>query len=136
MTIRSEVFNFTNVPRSKKVMLAAGSKQLVAIEAQNKDKQYGFVERLEMGPELYAGQCLTYVEKGWCSIMIMNTNVHPVEITVPPVEIQDFVELPIPERSIKMREKERKERSDKLNEFINLDHLNEEKRKKIWGLIK
>lgn len=135
LLVGMEKFHFNNKPRNVKVMLAARTKKLVNLEVLNKDKKEGYVENIDIGPGIFAGKCLTTIKDGKCSIFVINTNNFDVEASIPPIEVDDFLELPKAERSIKMSEEEHKERMDKLKELIDLSELNQEEKDSILDIV-
>lgn len=130
-----EKFDFSNFPRGKKVMLAARTKQRVDLEVLNREKKDGYLEQIDMGPGVYGGKCLTRVIDGKCAIFVINTNNHDVELSIPPVELDEYVELPVCERSIHFEGEEKGARLQRLLQLIKLDHLNDHERAAVVKII-
>ncbi|KAJ8671314.1 hypothetical protein QAD02_002573 [Eretmocerus hayati] len=60
------------------ICLPARTRKLCRIRVKNPDKETGYVERIHVGPNIFAGECLVRNKGGYASLFIINSNSNPV----------------------------------------------------------
>lgn len=138
LILGDEKIRFCNHPSFD---LPPRSKKLVSIPVNNINQREGYVRRINAGPGIYLGEVLATQRDGVVQIFAINSTTEHVNITVPPVQLEDFEARPPLARSARLGSpgvdegQSAVDRLLKLSALLQLDEMNEEEKTSIIGSI-
>lgn len=122
-----EEISFCNHPSFD---LPPRTKKLVSIPVKNVNQRKGYVRKISLGPGIYLGEVLATQENGFIKVFAINCTTNYVNLTVPPIELEEFEIHPPLARTVRLgdpgkdNEKSAAERLSKLSTILELDELN------------
>ncbi|KAJ8671400.1 hypothetical protein QAD02_002659 [Eretmocerus hayati] len=113
------------------------SKKMIKLRVKNNLKS-GYLERINAGTGVYLGEALVSQTDGFVKVYAINSTADNVNLTIPPVKLQEFEFLKSSKNEYKQKynsdfDKISADRVAKLTKLINMDHLNEEEKASLIG---
>ena len=72
------------------IKLPARHKVLVTLPVKRNELLSGYVQKIKAGPGLFLGEALVTPQNGKIKIFAMNATSEDIELTLPPIELEDF----------------------------------------------
>ena len=72
------------------IKLPARHKVLVTLPVKRNELVSGYVQRIKAGPGIFLGEALVTPQNGKIKIFAMNATSEDIELTLPPIELEDF----------------------------------------------
>lgn len=121
-----------DVPKPCKIIVPARTRKLVTLCIdKSSDVSEGYLERLEVGKGIILGENLARVINGKAKVFAINTTMHDVEISLPPVKLQD-VDIYDPHKNLSNDvPKHSSERVEKLLKLFDFSGLNDEEKSSV-----
>ena len=137
-----------NLPESNKVSpcvinLPARVRKYIKLPIENTDLKEGYLESIEAGTGVYLGENLVKCTDGHIKVFAINTTHSDIQITIPPIKLQEF-EIPkiVESNSLSKKrepenppEKSPVDRISNLLKIFNFSHLNEIERDSLLDPI-
>ena len=124
-----------------KIKLPARQKVLVQIPIKNTHLNEGYIEKVNAGPGIFMGMSLVKKIGTTAKCYAINTTSEDIELTLPPVDLEDFTVVSPAARSgaypplSTEGQKERATRFAKLLKILDLKDLNEEENDNILSIL-
>lgn len=124
------------------IKLKARSKTLVEIPIIKSNLSEGYIDRIEAGPGIYAGQALVSNVNQRVRLYMINSTNENVELSIPPLQLEECIVAPSLPRSFKDVETAEKEDIDFAKRFstlldnLHLEGLNDEEKDSILNVFK
>ena len=124
------------------VSLPPRMKTLITVPVKNIERQEGYIRRLDTQPGVYIGEVLVSQENGLVRIFAINTNHDSVTLSIPPVELEEFIEIPPSPRSARTgnpnqeRSKADAARLVQLTKFLDMQDLSDSEQASILEIVK
>ena len=74
--------------------LPARMKKLISIPIANNEIKERYLEKIATGLGIYLGESLVRQEKGYAKVYAINTNTHTIDVTLAPIELEDYRIIP------------------------------------------
>ena len=140
--IQSQLGNFpiSNKRKGVTLKLKARTKQLVTIAAKTTDLNEGYLSQIPTGPGVYLGESLVAIRDGNIQVYCINTSTQDIEISIPPVEVEEFELVePSPRTEKKAHGNTRSasltaNRHNELIATLDLTNLNFEEKKSLFKI--
>lgn len=114
-------------------------KKLIRVPVKNKDREVGYIRRIIAGPGVFMGEVLGRQKEGFVLIYAINTTNNHINLTLPPVKIEECEIHPPLERSNNAPELDETQaaadRLAKLSHFLKLDGLSEAEKVSILQTV-
>ncbi|KAH0553330.1 hypothetical protein KQX54_001127 [Cotesia glomerata] len=78
------------------------TRKSIKIPVKNYNLEEGYIKRIDCGPGIFVGEAVVKPKDGHIKIFAINCTHHPVNLTIPPVELEDFEVLPPLARSARL----------------------------------
>ena len=127
---------------SSSFRLPPRSRTLVALPVKEPGIKEGYIKKLTTQPGVFMGEALVRQQNGSAKLYAINTTPNPVTVTIPPVELEAFIELPPSPRSSRTGnpnvDKSRADSSRliQIAKILELDGLNEDEQSSILEIIR
>ena len=140
--IQSQLGNFpiSNKKKGVTLKLKARTKQLVTIAAKTTDLKEGYLSQIPPGPGVYLGESLVAIRDGNIQVYCINTSNQDIEISIPPVGVEEFELVePSPRTEKKAHGNTRSaslaaNRHNELIATLDLTNLNFEEKKSLFKI--
>ena len=121
------LFGYTNIH------VPARTKKQIQLKLKNNNLSEGYIRKILCGPGIFLGESLVRNQNNVARVFIINSTAKEVDLTILPVELEEFEVVPSLVRSFKGVENLEKQkqlglRSAKLLEIFKLTDLSEEER--------
>ena len=119
------------------VSLSPRTKTLITVPVRNTERREGYIRRLDTQPGVYVGEVLASQENGFVKIFAINTTHDYMTLSIPPVELEEFIEIPPSPRSARTgnpnegRSKADAARLVQLAKLLDMQDLSESERASI-----
>ena len=128
-------------PKSSKFILRARTKTPVAINLQNTTLKTGYLPRIKTPDNIFIGEAVVNNFDQKCYVMAVNSYEEDAEVEIPPQELQPFELLEESEDFFDSDESDTetvptKDRLQRIEDSLHLDHLNKEEKEHVLALIK
>ena len=128
------LFGYTNIH------VPARTKKQIQLKLKNTNLSEGYIRKILCGPGIFLGESLVRNQNNVARVFIINSTAKEVDLTIPPVELEECEVVPSLVRSFKGVENLEKQkqlglRSAKLLEISKLTDLSEEERESLIPII-
>ena len=125
--------------KNQLITLPARSRKIITLNTNSNLKE-GFLERIDAGNGIFLGNSLVGCENGKIKVFAINSTLRDVELTLPPVEIQEFEVLNPDEPKGKISHNLEQSstlntRLSKILEVLDLSCLNDEEKSSLIEVI-
>ena len=143
-TIKHKLGEFpfsTPAQKGRTLILKPRTKQLVTLPVKNTDLSEGYLPLMPTGPGVFLGESLAAVEDGNIHVYCINTSTKNVELSVPPVTLEEFEIINFSAGSEKdsntndSRKETLSDRFRKLVKELHLENLNVEEKESLLKSI-
>lgn len=119
------------------ITLPARTRKQVFVRVANPEIKYGYVPKLNAGPQVYLGNAVVSNHHGVAYLYAINSSGEDIELAIPTVKIYPFDELSQRKESIKIHSDsgKREDRIGKILRLLRLEHLNEEEKLNVTRLV-
>lgn len=137
LTLKSKELNFCNHPSFD---LPPRTKKLMKIPVKTTNLKEGYIKRINCGPDIFIGECLTLQKNGAVNLFAINSTFDHIHVTIPPVQLDEFETQPSLVRSVKsnnlnINNNLTATRIKTLFKILKLDQLNEEEKTSILACV-
>ena len=121
--------------------LAARTRQSVSLPIRNFSVAEGYLRRIDAGPGIFIGESLVSQVDGQAKIFCINTTTRDVELTIPPIELEEYeIVTPSPRKSEKFlnnqsTRSEKAKRTAELIKIVDMGDLNSEEKDSLIELF-
>ena len=141
--IQNEFGNFSILIENKAITLnlKARTKQLITLPAKPTNLKEGYLPKIPAGPGVYLGKSLVRVKEGTVRVYCINTSTQDLQISIPPVEIEEFEKIEPNPRTKKRATRNKnatnssRSRHEELINSLNLTNLNSEERESLHKVL-
>lgn len=119
-----------------RIVLPARSRKLVSLTIDKLNNlSEGYLERINAEKEVILGESLVRAVNSHVKVFAINTTLHDLEVSLPPVKLQE-VEIFIPNKKVQKNiSKNTANRMNKLLKLFNFSNLNEEEKNSLLDPI-
>ena len=122
------------------IHVPARTKKQIQLKLKNANLNEGYIRRILCGSRIFHGESLVRNQNGMAKVFIINSTAKEVDLTIPPVELEECEVIPSLVRSFKGIENLEKQkqlglRLAKLLKMLNLSDLSEEERESLIPII-
>lgn len=112
-------------------ILPARTKKLISLIACNNNLSQGYLPRINAGQGIYIGEGLVNYDNGTVRVLAINTTLQDVELSVPPVTIEEVEVYNIEESPESKHNEIIDKRTEQLLKIINFSGLSEEEKNSL-----
>ena len=133
--------NFPNLNASSPytITLPARTRKLTTLPIVSTNLQEGYLNKISVGPGVFIGESLVRPENGMVKLYAINKTLRDIELTIPPVELQEIESLQASQGQTLMKAKESEGESQKqladrfsrLLKIFNFSGLNDEEKSSL-----
>lgn len=119
-------------------MIPTRTRKQIFVRVANPDIRYGYVPKLDVGPQVYLGNAVVSNHEGIAPLYVINSMEEDIELAIPTVKLHPFEEMKIQEpinSEILEALKTKEERVKRILQLLRLDHLNKEEEASVVRLI-
>ena len=111
-------------------------KNYIKLTVANLDINEGYLARLNLGPGIYIGDALVEVRENLVSLYCINSSASEVELTKPPVTLDEFEMVKFKNQTLKETSKNQEDdKIGRLVDILNISDLNIDERKNLLYTI-
>lgn len=137
-------FSFSIPPKKGKILfLKARTKQIISLPVLNDDLSEGYLSLVSAGPNVFLDNSLVAIKDGNILIHCINSGTRDVELSIPPVNLEEVESIKFSSAFKKVNKNEEKsenkvnfsDRIKKLENELDLEHLNAEGKESLLNCI-
>ena len=124
-----------NLVPTEVIELPARTRKLITLHVNNYSPKEGYLRKIDAGTGIFLGENLVKSEKGIVKIFAINSNLHDIKLTIPPVELEEFETPSLNNKIITCQSVSKKcilaERLPKIMKHFDFSNLNNEEKASI-----
>ena len=123
------------------IRLSARQKVLVTLPVKNNNLETGYIRKIQAGPGIFLGEVLVNSQNGFVKVFAINSTSEDTELTLPPVELEDFNFVNLEKQSLNKNDPSSEktpahaQRLCDIIKLLNIGHLNDEEKTYLLGII-